>query len=580
MLVLRRLRVIRTAAEPPRWARRFHTLTTALVGVALLLVVLRSGYGLITAPLLIAAIVGFQFLVLGVFVFDVALGFATAVSRLDHLRKRWYDLALIVPITFAVAAGGTGITFVILRQFLVLIQGFTRSRYFAGFIERMRLQPVRLLALSFLGLIVVGTLLLTFPAATRDGSVTGLITALFTATSAACVTGLVVVGTPHHWSTFGQLVIMGLFQLGGLGIMTFSAGMGVMLGRRLGLGERRTVSDIIGESRDTDIARILRYVVTVVFTVELIGAVLLFIRFLPAHPRWTDALWHAAFHSVSAFCNAGFSLYPDSLVRFQTDLPTGAVFMMLILLGGLGFAVVGELFNRNTIRHGPLHSLRRLSVHARLVLATSAALVLAGTVAFFFAEYDRSLSALTTGPRLLAALFQSVSVRTAGFNTVTLGALHPVTLFLWAALMFVGASPGGTGGGIKTTTLAILVLSVRNRILGREDVTLGRRAIPGGVVYRAAAIAAVAAGIVVIAFALLLITERAPFERLLFETFSAFGTVGLTTGLTAELSVPGRLILVALMYVGRVGPLTLALAMRPRSSRVAIGYPAARVMAG
>ncbi|MFO7675390.1 MAG: TrkH family potassium uptake protein [bacterium] len=580
MSFFRPVRVIRTLHETPRWVGRLHWLTTALVGVALLLVIARSGYGLVTTPLLRGAVVGFNFLVLAAFAADVVLGFVTAQSRWQHFKRRWFDVAVLVPIGVAIAAGGTGITFVVLRQLVVVGQAFTRSQRFAGFLEEMRLQPVRLLALSFLAMIALGTLFLTFPAATRDGSVTGIVDALFTATSATCVTGLIVRSTPHYWSGFGQLVILVLFQLGGLGIMTFSASLAVVLGRRLGLGERRTVSDIIGESRNVDIARILRYIISIVLTVELVGTLLLFLRFLPDFPRWTDALWNAAFHSVSGFCNAGFSLFDDSLARYRVDPAVNLVMVALILTGGLGFVVVRELFNRTTLRRGPLFGLRRLSVHARLVLATSFVLVVTGTVVFFFTEYDRALASLPTAGKLLAALFQSVTARTAGFNTVSFEALHPVTLFLWAMLMFVGASPGGTGGGIKTTTFAILLLSVRNRVLGREDITVGQRVVPRDVIYRATSIVAVAGGLVALAFALLLLTERQPFENLLFETFSAFGTVGLSTGLTAELSAAGKVVITALMYVGRIGPLTLALAMRTRRAQVAIGFPEARVLVG
>jgi trk system potassium uptake protein TrkH len=574
------VRVIRTRRETPRWIDRFRWATSALVGVALLLVILRSGYRLFTTPLQETAVVVFNLLVLAVYVVDVVLGFVATSSRWQHLKRRWFDIALLVPIAAAVAAGGTGITFVILRQLLVVGQAFSRTRRFTWFLEEMRRQPVRPLAISFLAMIAVGTLLLTFPAATRDGSVTGIIDALFTATSATCVTGLIVLSTPGHWSGFGQAVILVLLQLGGLGIMTFSASLAVVLGRRLGLGERRTVSDIVGESRDIDIARVLRYIVTFTLVAEGIGAVLLLTRLLPDFPTWTGALWNAAFHSVSAFCNAGFSLFEDSLVRYHSDPVINLVIMALIIAGGLGFVVVRELLNRDTLRLGPARNLRRLSSHARLVLVTTTTLTAAGVIVFFFTEYDRALAGLPTATKLLAALFQSVTARTAGFNTVPLGTLHPATLFLWGVLMFIGASPGGTGGGIKTSTFAILVLSVKDRVFGREDVSFGRRVITRDVVYRATAIAAVAAAIVGLFFALLLLTERAPFQNLLFETLSAFGTVGLSTGLTPELSQTGKVAVAVLMYIGRLGPLTLALAMRPRRAAVAIGYPDARVMVG
>lgn len=572
--------MLRTRRGTPGWYRRYELLLGVLVGVALLLVVIRSGYELITTPLLAALVVGFNFLVLAAFLADVVLGFVAAPSRLQHLKRRWFDFAFFIPIAAAVAAGGTGITFVILRQLVVVGQAFTKTRRFAGLAEQMRRQPVRLLAFSFLVMIALGTLFLTFPAATRDGSVTGVVDALFTATSATCVTGLVVRSTPGYWSGFGHVVILVLLQLGGLGIMTFSASLAVVLGRRLGLGARKSVSDIIGESRDVDIVRVLRYIVSFTFIAEAIGTLLLWARFLPDHPTWTGALWYAAFHSVSAFCNAGFALFEDSLVRYGSDPVVNLAVIGLVVVGGLGFVVIRELLNRGVVSAGPLQKLRRVSNHTRLVLVTSAALVTGGAIAFFFLEYDGALAGLSTPARLLAALFQSVTARTAGFNTVSTAALHPVTLFLWAVLMFVGASPGGTGGGIKTTTFAIFILSVKNRVLGRDDITIGRWLVPRDVVYRATAIAAVAGGIISLFFALLLFTERMPFQDLLFETLSAFGTVGLSTGLTPELSDAGKLAITVLMYIGRLGPLTLALAMRARRPQATIGYPAARVMVG
>ncbi len=555
-------------------------MVTAAVGLALLLIILKSGYGLLVGPTADAAIKAYNLLVLGLFIVDVILGFVTATSRLQHLKERWFDLAAFAPIAVALIAGGTGISFIVLRQVIVVGQSFTRSRRFAGTLEQLRIQPVRLLALSFVVLIVIGTLLLTFPAATSDGSTTNFIDALFTATSATCVTGLIVKDTPVYWSRFGQLVILALLQFGGLGIMTFSASLAVMFGRKLGLGQRKTMSTMIGESRGIDIARALRYILTFTLLAEAVGALFLFLRWLPDHQSAGEALYYAVFHAVSAFCNAGFSVFSNSLAGYRGDVAVNIVVIGLVVTGGLGFVVVRELLNRDTLRHGPLYSLRRLSVHGRLVIWTSGILIVGATIFFFFAEYDNALAGMPTGGKLLASLFQAVTPRTAGFNTAPIGVLHPVTLFLWAVLMFVGASPGGTGGGIKTSTVAILFLAARDRIRGREEVEIGRRVVPKDIVYRASAIAAVSAGIIALFFAILLVTERAPFQVIFFETLSAFGTVGLTTGLTPQLSATGKAAVIILMYIGRLGPLTLALAMRARQSRLPINYPEARVIVG
>ncbi|MBM3315500.1 Trk family potassium uptake protein [candidate division WOR-3 bacterium] len=469
---------------------------------------------------------------------------------------------------------------VVLRQVIVVSGALSRARFLASAISHLRQQTVQTLALSFAALIAVGTLLLTFPAATADGRGAPFLDALFTATSATCVTGLIVRDTPGFFSHFGQLVILGLIQLGALGIMTFSTSVAVILGHRLGLGERRAVAEMVEETRDMDIARAVRYILLFTLLAETLGTIILFLRFLPEFPTAFSALYHALFHSISAFCNAGFSLFSDSLVRYQADFVVNITVIGLVLLGGLGFMVVHEVINRNTLRRGLSPALRELTVHSRIVLTASAILVAAGAVLFFFFEFDRTLAGLPLGTRLLASLFQSVTPRTAGFSTVPLNALHPATLFILVLLMFIGASPGGTGGGIKTTTFAVLLLAVRSRLTSREEIIAGRRSLPRDVVYRATAIAATSAAAVAAIFVFLLSVEAFRFQDLLFETVSAFGTVGLSTGLTPDLSAAGRLGIIVLMYVGRLGPLTLAMAMGARRPRLAIDYPQARVMVG
>lgn len=580
MRLFRRFRIIRTEREQPTWLLRFHWTATIAVLVSLGTIVLESGYRLALPPALHWAVRVFDFIVLGLFAADVFIGYLLAPSRREHLRARWLDLAVFVAVIISLAMSRAGIPFIAVRQAVVVGQALTRSRRFAGVFERYRLQPAQLLALSFLVLIAFGTLLLTFPSATADGRGAGLLDALFTSTSAVCVTGLIVRNTPVFFSRLGQLVILCLIQLGGLGIMTFSASLAVIFSRKLALTQRKAISTVLEESREVDVVRILRYILVLTLLAESAGALLLFIRWMPDYPRVGDALYRAVFHAVSAFCNAGFSVFPNSLESYASDFAVNLVITGLVISGGLGFVAVHELLNRNTVRHGPAYSLRRLSVHSRLVLATSGILLLGGAIVFFFVEYDNALAHLRLPGKLLAAWFQSVTPRTAGFNTVPFTNLRPVTLFLWVVLMFVGASPGGTGGGIKTSTLSLLFLAVRNRILSREEVEVGRRVIPKDTVYRATAIAAVSAALVALFFALLLATERAPFQAILFETVSAFGTVGLSTGLTPRLTGAGKLVVIVLMYTGRLGPLTLALAMRGRQSRLAVTYPDAKVMVG
>lgn len=576
----RRIRVLRRARREPAWVEAFRRVVTVAVLVSLVTIVIESGYRLGLPPALRWLVSILDYLILGLFAADIVVGYVFARSRWQHFRRRWLDLAVFVPVIVSLLMHRSGTPFIIVRQLVIVGQAFTRTRRFAGLVSRLRLQPVTMLALSFVGLIAAGTLLLTFPSATTCGRGAPFIDALFTSTSAVCVTGLIVRDTPVFFSRFGQLVILGLIQLGGIGIMTFSAGLAAVFTRRVGLARRRMVADIVEQVGDVDIVRTLRYIIGFTLLAEVAGAALLFARFLPDFTHPLEALYCAGFHSVSAFCNAGFSVFSNSLEGYAGDPAVNLVIIGLVVAGGLGFVVVHELLNRNTLRRGPAFALRRLTVHSRLVLWTSGLLVVLGALLFFFFEYDGALAHLRLGPKLLAALFQAVTPRTAGFNTVPFSGLKPVTLFLWVALMFIGASPGSTGGGIKTTTFAVLLLAVRARIQGRDEVEVRRRTVPRDVVYRATAIFVIAAGIVVLFFALLLAIESHPFPDLLFETVSAFGTVGLSTGVTGALTAGGKLLVILLMYVGRLGPLTLALAMRSRTTRLAMEYPAAEVMVG
>lgn len=559
--------------------------------LSLSITLVRSAYGL-TIPLPIILLTRLlEYLILLLFCTDMLAGIISAPSLSLHLRQNWFDLVVAVFLlllilfrilfpTITLLTIWQGVILVAARQAVLLARRFTRSQRLANALEKLRHQPVRLLALSFIALIALGTIFLTFPASTSDGRGANFLDALFTATSAVCVTGLTVRDTSVYFSLFGQIVILTLIQLGALGIMTFYASLAALFGRRLGPAQRRSVADVVEETRDIDLVRTLRYILLFTILAETAGTVLLFLRWLPDFTSPLRALYVAGFHSVSAFCNAGFSVFSRSLETYRTDLLVCVPIMLLIIAGGLGFSVVHELVNRENFRRGPTFALRRLTVHARLVLWTSGILIVFGTIFFFFVEYDNALNELPIGGKLLAALFQAVTPRTAGFNTVPLSYLKPATILLWSVLMFIGASPGGTGGGVKTSTVAVLFLTVRDRILGREDIEVNHRTIPRDIVYKASAIVAVSTGIVIFFMTILLLTQSASFHEILFETLSAFGTVGLSTGLTPKLTAVGKIAIIFLMYVGRLGPLTLALAMRKQQSRPPFSYPTARVMVG
>ena len=435
-------------------------------------------------------------------------------------------------------------------------------------------------------MILLGTFLLALPAA-HAAEPLSLLDALFTAASATCVTGLVVVDTGSRLSPFGQAVVLGLFQVGGLGLMTFAVFAGIALGGRVAFTGRALIQDTMHHTPSVGVRRLVRHVVVFTLASEAVGALVLWLRFSESEAP-ARALWSAVFHAVSAFCNAGFSLYPDSLTRHRGDAVVNLGVTGLVLLGGLGFLASMELRDQLASR------LRRLrppqaSLHTRLVLLVTAAFLAGAALVYLVLEWNNVLRGMPPGERLLAAWFMAVTPRTAGFNTIDYGQVSSETLFFTIFLMFVGASPGSTGGGIKTTTFGLLVALVVARWRGRGRASVFHRTIPHAVMDRALMLAMLAWALVSLAIGLLVFAESAgvPYERanprfvaLMFEAVSAFGTVGLSTGITPGLGAASKLVLIALMFMGRVGPLTLILAMSPRERRGRFRYAEENVMVG
>ena len=437
--------------------------------------------------------------------------------------------------------------------------------------------------LGFLCLIVTGTSILTLPACSRRGRLS-VADALFTSTSAVCVTGLVVKDTGRDFTYLGQVVILALIQAGGLGIMTLSTAMLVTLGRRAPLEERVALTGDLTDMGGPDYRRTIRHIFRFTFFTEAFGACCLLPAFALRH-GFVQGLWSSVFHSVSAFCNAGFSLYSDSFRGFRDNVWVNLVICALIVLGGIGFVVVWDVGRyRKRRRKG-----YRLSLHSRVVLTTTGVLVLVGTTLIFLVERNVSCRGLGPGRALLASFFQSVTTRTAGFNTLPLSQLSNATLSVMIVLMFIGASPFSTGGGIKTTSLAVLVVMAISRFQGRDEtVCWGRRLTPR-VIARSVTLVLSAAAVVSLFFIGLMLIEqrnvphtqgRGLFLESLFETVSAFGTVGLSMGFTAKLSLAGKLMITFLMYIGRVGPLSLILGLSMDVSGDPIRYPSEDVAIG
>jgi trk system potassium uptake protein TrkH len=443
-----------------------------------------------------------------------------------------------------------------------------------------KIKPIQFVVFSYLLVISTGALILWLPISSKTGEFTPFIDALFTATSATCVTGLVVRDTGTYWSIFGQLVILALIQIGGLGYMTIATFFPLVLGRRVGLIDRIRLAETLNISSLRGIMLLARYVFLTVLILEGLGTLVLFVRFLFFLPAY-KALYFALFHSVSAFCNAGFDIMGgfsgeySSLTYFRGDLLVNFTVCALIILGGIGFPVISNL-----IRH--LREREPIELHTKVVIRFTAILLILGTLAVLGLEFNNphTLAPLPFWEKVLSSFFQAVTPRTAGFNTLNIGAMNVSTLMFLVILMFIGASPGGTGGGVKTSTIALLLATVKSTVRGYPETLLFGRQIPSSLVRKALSIVVLSFFLVCFVSLALSILEPFSFPSLLFEVTSGFGTVGLSTGITPYLTTLGKVFIIFTVFCGRVGVLTLATALIFRRKETRIGYPQEEVTVG
>lgn len=437
------------------------------------------------------------------------------------------------------------------------------------------MSPSRILVLGFAVLVLFGALLLTLPQATQDGLGLPFLNAAFTATSAVCVTGLVVVDTATTFTLFGQGVILFLIQVGGLGFMTFATLWAMILKKKITLKERLVLQEALNQVSVEGIVRLAKSVLKISFVIEGIGALILTLRWYPDY-GWGEALYFGVFHSISAFNNAGFDLMGNfsSLTAFVGDPTINITIMLLIICGGLGFIVLSDL----------LENRKKFRLHTKLVLQVSGVLIILGAAFILIMEFrnPETLGPLPIGTKVLAAFFQSVSPRTAGFNTINLAGMYDTTLLSMIVLMFIGASPGSTGGGIKTTTFISIVLAVLSTYRSGSHVELEGRTLPKDVIQKAWAITSSAVFLIFIILSVLSFTENSDLLTVLFEVTSAFGTVGLSLGLTPTLSTVGKMAIILTMFIGRVGPLTLAFVLSQKKNKQAahVKYPDERILIG
>lgn len=440
-----------------------------------------------------------------------------------------------------------------------------------------RLNQVQYIALGFFFIILAGSLILTLPIASQSGEWTPFLDSMFTATSATCVTGLVVYDTFTHWNVFGQLVILLLIQIGGLGFITVGVGFSMAFRRRIGLRQRDLLKESINAMEIGGIVKLSRKIFIGTALCEGVGALLLATRFIPEFGL-VKGIYYSIFHAISAFCNAGFDLMGGqqpyaSFTAYATDPVINITLMLLIIVGGLGFVVWSDVVSKR-------FRWKNYSLHTKMVISVTLLLIFGGALFLFLFEQGGTISGMSTGDQILASLFGSVTARTAGFNTVDTGALQPESKLLTIALMFIGGSPGSTAGGVKTTTIAVILIYVVSNLRGESGCNVFHRRIGDEVIKRASMVFCLNLFLGLTSVTLILATSSLHMSDVLFEVYSAISTVGMTTGITRDLNVVGRIVIIILMYCGRIGSMTFALSLVAKPEAKGLSLPEEKVTIG
>lgn len=534
-----------------------------------------------------------DFAVLGLLLFEVYGDFRQAKLKWLHFKRSIPSLLFVLVFvvlfiynkTLLLRTGAEDLTslglgVVIVRNIFILLKVFSRIRRLNTFAESISLHPAQTILLSFLLVILSGALYLMAPFTTVERGGLPFIDALFTSTSAVCVTGLIVVDTATVFTFWGHLGILTLIQIGGLSIMIISYFTIFLFRRQVSLEEKLLVSYMLSEKDMSSLSRSLRVIIVSTFIVEAAGASLLYLPMRASAGAGSESpLFLAVFHAVSAFCNAGFALFTDSLEQFYADPLVVLTVAFLIIIGGISFAVIGDLRRYAGSRiYNLLHRRHRrgippISLNSRLVLSGTLILLVSGMYLVYALEHRGTLAELSLGEQYLSAFFQSVTLRTAGFNTIPFGSLATSTLLVMMLFMFIGAASGSTAGGIKINNVGIIWAYVRSVLKGGRQATIMRRSIEPEQINSAFLVLLFGGSAVFIGTVLLALSESAPLRELLFEAVSAFGTVGLSTGVTGSLSGMGKSVIIMLMFVGRLGPLTILAAVSRQGKRPPVAYP-------
>ncbi|MFI3200780.1 MAG: TrkH family potassium uptake protein [Eubacteriales bacterium] len=434
-----------------------------------------------------------------------------------------------------------------------------------------------MIMLGFLGIIIIGTVILTLPIASKDGLPTSFADAIFTATSATCVTGLVVADTYSKWTLFGQLVILSLIQIGGLGFITIGVYIATIFKKKISLKSREAIHESISTMQTAGTVRLTRRLITGTFIIEGIGAVLLATSFIPDFGI-AQGIYYSIFHSISAFCNAGFDLMGviepyTSLTPYQTDFVVNITLIMLIIVGGLGFIVWDDIMHNKW-------KIRKYLLHSKIVLSATIVLLITGSIGFFILEYNHLLADMSFLEKVLAATFSSITPRTAGFNTIDTGALSNGSKLLTMIFMFIGGNSGSTAGGVKTTTMVVILSFAWSMIRRTQGINIFGRRLNEEVIKKANAVIVVNMTFVTVASMLIFAMQELNFEDVMFETFSAIGTAGMSTGITRDLNDISKIIVTVLMYFGRIGSLSFATAFAQRRTSAPVQQPVEKIVVG
>lgn len=516
-----------------------------------------------------------HFFLMVYFVFDGVFRVLLQPNFKVSLMTRVFDFVLIFPLFGFYFSGFSLLDSYILIQFLLVLVVLGRWTHVNRLFHLMRFNPAQIFVMGFVMVILVGALLLSLPNAQVGAEPISFVDAIFMATSAICVTGLSTQTVASTFTGFGQGILMVLIQIGGLGIMTFYALISVVMHQKFSQRETTLYQESLMTEGSRETKGIFRSIVFFTLFFEFLGAGLLYL-FWGKQFGLSEGIFYSVFHSISAFCNAGFSLFSDSLVGFQDNVGVILSVAVLIFVGGIGFPVIFNLMQYDFRKHG----FRMLRLQTKLPIVVSLVLLVIGTLVIFLGEYSHALAGMDFAQKLLMSFFHSVSARTAGFNAMDLGSYGTATLWILMLLMFIGASPGSTGGGIKTTTFGLLMVTFWSTIRGRSRIVIFERTITVQNVFRALGIIMVSLMIVMGFLYGLLLSEVFGFFPLLFEVISAFGTVGFSLGVTGDLTDIGKLLLVALMFLGRIGPLTVAFALARRNESPKYKYPEERMLLG